>query len=434
MSRFRAAEHWVRGLVVRHNGILGQGIWVLLGQALTAMFTLVGTRLTTQYVGPHVYGVVNLVQNALVLLRTLLCSPVLNVGLRYYSDAERGNYLPAFRRWLQRRLGLAVLIMETLAVAGGLVWSWKGRVNPWIVLTLAVFVVVDIGRSLEVTLYSASRRQRPAAIVSAAEALIRPLLIVGAAIIFGATIASVLFATTISIAVTLLGIYVGVRREGLSGGVAIPPTIAAEMRRYALPLIPVALLNWITSVSDRYVIEWLSHDVSSVGIYAAGYGLISQPLLILNGIVALTLRPAYFAAVSSNQHTRAARTFRVWLAVSSSIGLISTAFVFLTRGFLVASLLGPQYRAAVVVVPWIALGYLFWITEQVIEQHLLAHKRTSAVLVAQACGAVASILVTIPFVASLGMIGAAYACPIYFMIQCIVAATLVFRSRDAAAR
>lgn len=76
-------------------------------------------------------------------------------------------------------------------------------------------------------------------------------------------------------------------------------------------------------------------------------------------------------------------------------------------------------------VPWIAFGYVLYAIEQVFEQKLLARKRSFAVLVAQIFGAAASIAVTIPLVMRFGMMGAAYACPIYFLIQCMVAALLL---------
>ena len=77
--------------------------------------------------------------------------------------------------------------------------------------------------------------------------------------------------------------------------------------------------------------------------------------------------------------------------------------------------------------PWIALGYLFYVVEQVLEQKLLAYKRTRAVLAAQTCGAMASVVVTIPCVLRFGAKGAAYACPIYFAIQCVVVMVLLRR-------
>ena len=422
-----AARDSALTLLQRYRTILGQGIWVLAGQAMTGIFNLGGTRLITQYLAPELYGAANLVQNALVLLRTVFCSPMFNAELRYYPVAEHGNYLPSMHRVMRNVLVKAVIGMEVLAIAGGAIWIWGTGGNARVILVLTVYIVFDVFRTFEMTIFSAARRQRPAALASAGEALIRPLLIVGGVSLFGATVNVVVGAIAASIVVTLLGLYAGTGFERTSGGNAMPPGIAAEMRRYAVPLIPVSILYWTTSVSDRYIIQWLSHDLPSVGVYVAGYGLASQPFLILQAVISLTLRPVYFAAVSRGDKLHADRTFRTWLALSAAICLAVTAFIFLFRNVLVGAFLGPKYHNSVVVVPWIALGYLFCVVEQVFEQYLLAHKKTDAVLVAQLCGAVASVAVTVSLVASFGMVGAAYACPAYFLIQCLVAGALASR-------
>jgi len=420
----------VQALLRRYKTIIGEGSWVVAGQGATAALTLAGTRLITQFVNPEVYGGITLVQNSLVLLRTLFCSATLNAGLRYYPDAERGGYTAALRRNLARTLGRALIAMEAVAIIGGLMWSFKAGIRPSIALIFGVYVAVDVLLTLQTTFFNAARRQRSAAIFGVVAALARPLLVVVGVLAFGSTIEVVLGAFTTSSLVTLALLYATAKSRGADHGAALPPGIAAEMWRYAIPLIPIALLNWTTSVSDRYIIEWISHDVASVGVYAAGYGLISQPLLLIHGVVALTLRPVYFAAVSRDDAAHAKRTFYAWLATTTSICVLATLLIYLTRFLLVEAFLGPKYRGAVAFVPWIALGYLFYAVEQVLEQSLLAHKHTSSVLVAQISGAVASVAITIPCVMRFGAAGAAYACPIYFLIQTVVAAALV-RAKSA---
>jgi O-antigen/teichoic acid export membrane protein len=418
-------------LITRYRAIIGQGVWVLTGQAFTGLFTLAGTRLVTQVVAPEIYGLVNLAQNTVLLLRTLFCSPILNAGLRYYPDAQRGGYVPALYRMLRGALGKATLVMEALVVAGACVWMWRTRVHAGAILALVVFLYADVFRTLELTMFGAERRQRPAAIASAAEALSKPLLIFACVLMFGARIEIVLGAIAASVVMTLIGVRSIARTHEIGDGSVVPTAVGAEMLKYSLPLIPIALLNWLTGLSDRYIIQWLSHDLVSVGIYAAGYGLVSQPFLLLHAVTALTLRPVYFSAVSREDRAHATRTFRTWLTLSTGICVLAVVLVYLWRNVIVGMLLGPQYRAASVVVPWIALGYLFYVIEQILEQNLLAHKRTRSVLYAQAWGAGASIAVTVPLVAACGMVGAAYACPIYFLIQCMAAGLMVLRGRDS---
>ena len=414
-------------LVTRYRAILGQGIWVVVGQGMTGILTLAGTRLITQYVDPELYGAVNLLQNSLVLLRTLFCSPMLNAGLRFYPDAERGNFLSGFRAYLRRSLGRSVLAMEIIVVGGAILWCWSKGAPTGLVIGLAAFVVADVTRTFEITLFNAARRQRPAAILASTENLARPLLIVLGVTLFGPRIDVVVAALALSILVTLILLYAGFERVGSQAEGQFPDEIGSEMWSYALPLIPIALMSWVTSVSDRYIIEWLVRDTSRVGIYAAGYGLVSQPFLLIHAVVALTLRPAYFSAVAGGDHARAGHLFRVWLLTSASICVCTTGAFYVARAFVVDAFLAHQYQDAQGFVPWVALGYLFYVLEQVLEQKLLAYKRTRAVLVAQSCGAVSSIAVTVPCVAGFGAIGAAYACPIYFSIQCLIVVLLLRR-------
>jgi O-antigen/teichoic acid export membrane protein len=421
----------VQALLRRYKTIIGEGSWVVASQGATAALTLAGTRLVTQFVNPEIYGAITLVQNSLILVRTLFCSATLNAGLRYYPDAERGGYTFALRRNLARTLGRALIPMEVAVIIGGLIWSHKAGIPASIALILGAYVAVDVFMTLETTFFNAARRQRSAAIFSVVSASAKPLLVVVGVLLFGSTIEVVLGAYTVSSLVTLALLYATAKSRRDSHGAAFPPGVAAEMWRYAIPLIPIALLNWTTSVSDRYIIEWISHDVSSVGVYAAGYGLISQPLLLTHGVVALTLRPVYFAAVSRDDAVHAKRTFYAWLAITTSICALVTLLIYLARFVLVEAFLGPKYRGAAAFVPWIALGYLFFAVEQVLEQSLLAHKQTASVLVAQIFGAVASVAVTIPWVMRFGAMGAAYACPIYFLIQMGAAAALVCRGKRA---
>jgi O-antigen/teichoic acid export membrane protein len=414
----------IRSLLERYRSIIGQGAWVVAGQATTGLFTLGGTRLITQFVSPELYGAVNLIQNATVLLRTVFCSPILNAALRYYPDAERGSYIPALRSLLSRFLGRGLIAMELITVVAALVWcSLQGRSPP-----LTAFVALDVIRTMEMTLFNAARRQRAAAILSAFETLLRPLLVVAGILVLGGTTEVIMGAFAASIFLALALLYSTMNRPDPARGDAPPRALSADMWRYAIPLIPVAVLSWTSSVSDRYIIEWASRDMASIGVYSAGYGLISQPFLLMHGVVALTLRPVYFAAVSRGDQRRAQHTFATWISISAVVCAAATVVIYWWREPLVAVFLGPKYRGAVVFVPWIALGYFFYVIEQVMEQTLLAHNRTKLVLIAQSCGAVASVIVTVPLVMHFGALGAAYACPAYFLIQLLTVVAMLRRN------
>jgi len=81
-------------------------------------------------------------------------------------------------------------------------------------------------------------------------------------------------------------------------------------------------------VSDRYIIAWFSHDTFMVGVYAAGYGLVSQPFPVDARRDCVDLRPAYFSAVASGNDVACRHMFRVWLLIAVVICLIGVAAFF----------------------------------------------------------------------------------------------------------
>jgi O-antigen/teichoic acid export membrane protein len=328
--------------------------------------------------------------------------------------------------------------MQAILLAIGGFLCWRGQLTAWALLALSMFLLFDVCRTFEVAMFSGARRQRPAAFIAVLESLVRPLAIVAAVILFSARLDIVLLATAAGLALVTVFIYGGGRLGGerLEGAAAADtgdPGSTLAMRRFTRQLVPYAALMWITSVSDRYIIEWFSSDLASVGIYAAGYGLISQPFIMVNSVVSLTLRPVYFAQVSAQETLSARRTFRVWLLVETALCAVGVLLSLALRHWVVDVFLAPKYAQAAAVVPWIALGYFFYAVQQLLEQHLLAHKQVGSVLAGQATAAVASIAVTVPLVGQFGMIGAAYACPLYFAAACLVTSGMIYRHSRAAA-
>jgi O-antigen/teichoic acid export membrane protein len=410
----------------RYRRILQDSAWVAGSLGLTAVINLAGTRAITHFLSPALFGQVNLLQNLALLLRNLFCFPILNSAPRFYSEAAREGDVDGLRRMLTRSLGRAVLMMQIILLAIGAYLYWRRQTSMWVPLALGLYLLFDVGRTFEVALFNGARRQRPPALISVIESLLRPLFIVGAVVLFSARADIVLVAMAASLLVPLAITYFAIPLEGMPMRHANDPVCAPDVRRFARQLIPYALLMWITSVSDRYIIDWFSSDTARVGIYAAGYGLISQPFIMVNTVVSLTLRPVYFAQVSNDEKQLSRRTFRVWLMASIVLCVGGLVLAILLRHWVVSVFLAPKYAEAAIVVPWIALGYLFYVIQQVLEQHLMAHKRTSAILWVQTTAAAASILVTIPMVARFGMLGAAYACPIYFLVPCVLTAQLIY--------
>jgi O-antigen/teichoic acid export membrane protein len=206
------------------------------------------------------------------------------------------------------------------------------------------------------------------------------------------------------------------------------------MWAYALPLIPLGIVGWASSLGDRYVIGG-ALGVADAGVYAAVYGLASIPFMIVGGPAEQALRPVYQTAVSAGDWARAHRILAIWLAgvvIVCALGVLAFAF---GHRLLAGLAVGKPYRHASALMPWIAAGYAVRSVSYVFERICYAYGQTRRVLVTQVCALLATLIATPLGVFTLGLKGAAMAVPLYFSVQLLVAMMLARRTiREAAAR
>jgi O-antigen/teichoic acid export membrane protein len=184
-------------------------------------------------------------------------------------------------------------------------------------------------------------------------------------------------------------------------------------------LIPLAILGWINGLGDRYIIGGIL-GLEEAGIYAAVYGLVSRPFLLLGRVVELTLRPVYQTAVSQRNHQKARKAINSWLIVTIISTTLGFVLILVLHKQLAFILLGERYRVGAEFMPWIAGGYVLLVTSYVFEKICYAYEQTKYVLYTQISSAVATLLTTFVAITYWGLYGAAVAVPVYFGVQLIV--------------
>jgi len=411
--------------------ILSEGGWVLAGYAANTAASLVGLRLLTSYLAPEVYGTVSLLLGVLMLSQHVFIAPFQQAAFRFYSEVQQRHDLPRLRRVVVRYLQRAASALLALLLAGGLAFSaWKGTAYVCFVM-LGAILLVQVMRSFEHTLFWAARRQRPIALFQAADAWAKPLLAIAAVIAFGASPQAVLSGHLVAEIGGLAVLLAFVPREGR--GPAEPPgpedaELARGIRSYAWPVAPMAIANWISNLSDRYIIGALIGP-AGVGLYAASYGLVSQPFISAQAVTGGTLSPVYFSAVSANDGALARKAFRSWFLGTLALCAAGVVGVLLLRDWIAWMFLAEQYRGGSPLMPWIAVGYAIAALNHPLTLRLQAHMRGVEVMLSHGAGAVASIALTLPLVWRFGIAGAAVACPCYFAV--VFAALAWFGRRSA---
>ena len=421
---------WIRAVATK--GLLRDGAWVALGQAGAALGTLVGIRVLTEYLTVDVFGAVALVLGAATFAASLLVNPLMQGLLRFHADAIRQGRVDALRTAVTPMLANVAVCAGVLFVTAGLVQGLTSGAPIWLGLLVAGIFAVDAARSLEFTFLNAGRQHRAMALWAAGEAWSRLLAAVAVVVWWGGTVSSVLLGYLAASSVMLWTWYGFARedtaRPGRHPGVSLAEDFTQSLRAYAWPLVPLAVIAWISSLADRYVIGGL-WGLKEVGLYAAAYGLVARPFLMLSAITELVARPVYYGAVAEADTARSERIIRTWLLLVTVCGGAGFMMFWLFKDVIAAWLLAEPYRKGAALLPWIAGGYWLLIISHVFERQCYAHRDTRAVLVIYAAGGIAALVVLYPAVSLFGMAGAAAAVPAYFGAQLLTAVSLNLRSR-----
>jgi O-antigen/teichoic acid export membrane protein len=398
-----------RGAVGR---LAGEGGWVLAGQLGALVGSLIGIRIITSVVSPEVFGQVALVLGMISLSSDFFCSPILHGVSRFFPNALAADRIGSFRsltwRLLARRLAFAASLLFAIGVGAEVYWRSQGM------LVAFGFAVVLLGlntlRSFELNLLNASRRQRPFGIWSAVDAWMRPLGVWASVMLLGATAWTVVLGHAVGAAISNLAF----RRSVLHGNAEAngrqrwSREFGREVLRFAAPLPPLALLAWMTHLSDRYVLAAAS-GAEAAGIYAAAYGLASGPFLAYASVVNLTLRPVLFGAVARGDRAQERRALLLWLVAAAGGSWLGVALLTAFREPIVHLVLAERFWGAAAIVPWIGAAYAMQAMSQSFEGLIFADRRTGVFTVLHAIGAVGGLALYLILIPRHGVMGAAVA-------------------------
>jgi O-antigen/teichoic acid export membrane protein len=409
---------------------LSEIAWVVGGQAATATGTIVGVRVLTQFLTPTAYGTVSLALGLSTLAINLVAAPVTQAAIHFHPRVVLEGSVRELLSSVLRCYRTMAPWVAAAALIAGVVYVASGQGTPVLVLLVAALLASDCWRSANLSLLNAERRQRRYALWQTGDAWSRPLAAVAAVLLFGRSAVTVLAAHVVvsSVLLTVFSYRLWPRDSSASSdAMTRSRSLDSRMWKYALPLIPLGLISWASSLGDRYIIG-STLGVADTGLYAAVYGLASSPFLIVNGTVEQALRPIYQAAVSRNDRLRARRILMLWFgSVVAVCGVGVLIFVFAHE--LLASLaVAEPYRRASGLMPWIAAGYAIRAASYVFERVSYAYGKTHRVLITQLCAAAATVIVMPLGILTLGIRGAAMAVPVYFSVQFVTAAILARRT------
>ena len=191
---------------------------------------------------------------------------------------------------------------------------------------------------------------------------------------------------------------------------------------FTLPLLPTILCYWFINLGDRYVIGYFM-GASAVGIYSAAYGL-GALLAFFYVPLASVLFPAMVKSYENNKVPEV----KTYLSYSLKFFLLFAIPSFLGLSLLSKSLLvtlaTSEFAEAYMVVSIVALATLLFHCSGFNTHVLNLFKETKKVGIIYGASALINVVLNIILVPLMGIVGAAIATLVTFMIHLFVVSKL----------
>lgn len=183
------------------------------------------------------------------------------------------------------------------------------------------------------------------------------------------------------------------------------------MLAYALPLIPTAVLWWVTSISDRYIILHYCGS-GATGLYAAA----ARIPTVLTFAVGVFMEAWQYAAIGTEDAAREAYFSRVYGMLLGVSACGAASLVALAHP-LVVLVCAPEYESAVTLIPTLTLASLFSALSSFLGSIYAVKLRSSASLLTALFSALVNIFLNFLLIPQAGAFGAALATLIsYFLL------------------
>ena len=381
------------------RGVIGY-LPVNIVQGVVGLLTIV---VFTRVLSPADYGAYALAFSVMSLAHTLVFTWLEAAMARFYAaEAESGGLADHFAT-LYRTYGQMAAAFPL--VAGPALWLWPMAAG--LKLAIAAGLASILVRSL---LKLAQERRRAAGDVA------------GAALI---DIVQTAGGFALGAGLALLGLGGAAPLIGLGAAAmvcliwALPGELSqraggrferARARRYAAYGLPISLsliLSLVLASTDRFVLAaW--RDVTTVGVYQAGYSLSNRTLEVMFIWLGMAGGPAAVAALERGGRSALRKLAHEQASLMVGLTLPSAVGLALVARPLADLMVGPALRAgAAEVTPWIAASaFLSGLTVYYLHTAFTLARRTHLLMLAMALPAAVNLALNLILVPRFGLQGA----------------------------
>jgi O-antigen/teichoic acid export membrane protein len=418
--------------------------WVVLGQAVAAVGSLVAVRVLTDVLAPDRYGELALGITLGTFGQLVAWSPISGAVLRYFAAAQEASQLSAYLQAVRRLLVRATAALVALGFAIVIALVALGATR-WIPLALAalLFTLLSGYESTLDSMQLAGRQRRLVAWHQGVNVWVRVLMAVVLLSLAGASSATAMMGYAVGVLLVLasqLFFYVRVIPFRRTNG-PVPSSDAAAMARrmtqYAWPIAAWGVFSWTQAVSDRWILQAFT-TTAVVGVYSVLNQLGFYPMTVFSAVTLQFVSPVLFERAGDGSDVRrldsASQLVLAMVVVTLAVTAVATVASWLLHEGIFALLVDIRYRAVSGLLPWMVCAGGLFAAGQAASQVLLVAGLTKRLIAPKGAIAVITLALYALGAYSRGLDGIIYANAAFGMLYFVWMSNLAWRWRTTALR
>lgn len=370
----------------RIHRLLTESAWVVTGQIMVVVASVVLVRVLTEYLDPNEYGQLALALTLGALIGQIAFSGVMPGIMRFYpiaaENGEAWEYLQASLRMMGYSVVVA-LVLSGLLLAG---LRFFGKSDLIAVAVLAILLsVLGTINTAQSMIQNAARKRKVVAFHGSMDAWLKVLLAVSLINVFGRTAIIVIVAYIVSIISVLVSQTIFIRRliPLRANKIAEPNLWQIKIWKYSKPFVYFNAFTWIQASADRWALDFFAttHDV---GLYAVLLQVGYTPIGIVAGLVTTLVAPILFQR--SGDGTNLSRNVlvykRAWLITSviAATTLLACIIAGVFHELIFKMLVAAEYRSVSYLLPYMVLGGGFFAMGEMLSIKLMSDLNTQALV------------------------------------------------------
>jgi O-antigen/teichoic acid export membrane protein len=366
-----------------------EGFWIILGQTLAVLGSLVGIRVLTGLLDPKAYGELALGLTVAILANQVVLGPLGNGITRFYAPAAEKGDLYGYFNSVRRLVLLAtrvIFFMSLFTVLGLLIM----RRMEWIGITVTTFIFAVFSgyNGILNGVQNAARQRAVVALHQGVEPWARFLISAGLIVFFGATSSVAMLGYASAVVLVLGSQYIFFKKK-----ISVPEgkhssetDWAKQMLHFTWPISVFGCFTWLQLGSDRWALQAFT-KTADVGRYAVLFQLGYYPITLASGMVSQFLAPIFYQR-SGDASDHARNTYVNSLScrlVILTLGITGVAFLIAVffHGPIFRVFVAKQYGSVSFLLPWVLAAGGIFAAGQTIALELQSRMKTQIMMTAK---------------------------------------------------